>query len=530
MNILHYTQHVLGIGHLFRSLAIDRALAPAIVHLVTGGPAVTLSLPENVCHHAMPALAMDSEFKAMHTVEEGADEESVWQQRQEQLLALFHHLQPEVLLIEMFPFGRKRFARELLPVLAANRERSRPALTLCSVRDILVEKDDQAKFEKKVLQWLNPYFDGVLVHSDPALIRFEQTFARTADIACPLYYTGYVAQGSLLPDRAGARRELGLPAAETLLLASAGSGTVGGELLTAIIGASIHIRQQLPHRLLMFHGPHAEKDLRHRLHRLANGHDHIEVRDFTPRFVDHVLAADLSISMAGYNTCMNVLAAGVPALVWPFGQNREQRLRAERLAGLGALQVLDDGDLKPRRLAALMADHLAGGRRQVIVDLDGAAKSAAWIVGQASSTGGRSRPAAAKNPSSAQKAVRKSRLPVSALWQTMPADPDAWLRRIFRQAKEQAASGTVSLFFRADDIGVPGRQFQELMTLFQRHRLPLALAVVPVWLTPGRWRELRALAAMTRSFGAGISTAGVMSITSRGAANRNSDWGVPWGR
>ena len=38
MNILHYTQHVLGIGHLFRSLAIDRALAPATVHLTTGGP------------------------------------------------------------------------------------------------------------------------------------------------------------------------------------------------------------------------------------------------------------------------------------------------------------------------------------------------------------------------------------------------------------------------------------------------------------------------------------------------------------
>lgn len=380
MNILHYTQHVLGIGHLFRSLAIDRALAPATVHLVTGGPAVTLNLPDNVCHHAMPALAMDSEFKTMHTVEEGADEESVWQQRQEQLLALFHHLQPEVLLIEMFPFGRKRFARELLPVLAANRERTRPALTLCSVRDILVEKDDQAKFEKKVLQWLNPYFDGVLVHSDPALIRFEQTFARTADITCPLYYTGYVAQGSLLPDRAGARRELGLPAAETLLLASAGSGTVGGELLTAAIGASIHLRQQLPHRLLMFHGPHAEEELRLRLHRLATGHDHIEVRDFTPRFVDHVLAADLSISMAGYNTTMNLLACRTPGLLLPFDQNREQRMRLEALVAGGYLQLLEERELEVVALAerlrrALLSPPPAGGGLR----LDGDRESAAII-------------------------------------------------------------------------------------------------------------------------------------------------------
>ena len=69
MNILHYTQHVLGIGHLFRSLAIDAALAPAVVHLVTGGPEVPLALPANVRHHPMPALKMDSEFQAVQTVD-----------------------------------------------------------------------------------------------------------------------------------------------------------------------------------------------------------------------------------------------------------------------------------------------------------------------------------------------------------------------------------------------------------------------------------------------------------------------------
>ena len=65
-------------------------------------------------------------------------------------------------------------------------------------------------------------------------------------------------------------------------------------------------------------------------------------------------AADLSVSMGGYNTTMNILASGVPALVWPFGQNREQRLRAERLADLGALRVLEDEDLHPDRLAVIM--------------------------------------------------------------------------------------------------------------------------------------------------------------------------------
>lgn len=380
MNILHYTQHVLGIGHLFRSLAIDRALAPDLVHLVTGGPEVPLDLPANVCHHAMPALAMDSDFKTMRTVESGADEEDVWQQRQEQLLALFEELRPEVLLIEMFPFGRKRFARELLPMLAANRERRHPALTLCSVRDILVEKDDQEKFEKKALAWLNSFFDGVLVHSDPRLIRFEETFARTSDIACPLYYTGYVALGSTLPDMAEARKALGLEARETLLLASAGSGTVGGELLTATVTASILLARHLPHRLLMFYGPHADEDLRQRLFSLAEDHRHIVISDFTPRFVDYVLAADLSISMAGYNTTMNLLACRTRGLLYPFAQNREQRMRLSALVAGGYLQLLEREELDAAALAGRLLQALQGPPAQgVALRLDGDRESAAVI-------------------------------------------------------------------------------------------------------------------------------------------------------
>jgi predicted glycosyltransferase len=90
--------------------------------------------------------------------------------------------------------------------------------------------------------------------------------------------------------------------------------------------------------------------------------------------------------MAGYNTTMNLLAARVPALVWPFAQNREQRLRSERLADLGALRVLADRDLEPQRLAALMDQALAQTASYAVdIDLCGAATSARWIAGRLAS-------------------------------------------------------------------------------------------------------------------------------------------------
>ena len=52
-------------------------------------------------------------------------------------------------------------------------------------------------------------------------------------------------------------------------------------------------------------------------------------------------------------------------------------------------------------------------------------------------------------------------------------------------------SGPALIFFRADDIGIPSRQFQLLIDCFIKHRMPLCLATVPSWVTPGRFQELR---------------------------------------
>jgi predicted glycosyltransferase len=222
------------------------------------------------------------------------------------------------------------------------------------VRDILVEKEDQAKFEDKVLKWLNPFFDGVLVHSDPELIRLDDTFSRVRDIACPVWYTGYVAQGPSAADKKTARAALGLDADSRIILVSAGSGTVGEDLLLATLEASILLGQTLPHQLLMFTGPHADAGLRAGLALRARGHSHVQIRDFTSRFPDHVLACDLSVSMAGYNTTMNLLACGTPGLLYPFDQNREQRMRLTALVRAGYCTLLETADLAPVTLAGLL--------------------------------------------------------------------------------------------------------------------------------------------------------------------------------
>jgi predicted glycosyltransferase len=106
------------------------------------------------------------------------------------------------------------------------------------------------------------------------------------------------------------------------------------------------------------------------------------VQRFTPWLVDYLAVADLSISLAGYNSCMNLLATGVPALVWPYSRQREQPLRVERLKAYLPITVLSAKDLAPGRLEPAIEAGLALARRaaSIALRLDGAATTARLLT------------------------------------------------------------------------------------------------------------------------------------------------------
>jgi len=387
MKIVFYCQHVLGIGHFFRSLEICRALSRHQVVLVTGGPRIDAGLPSHVRELRLPALEMDRDFKSLRAGS-GADLDSTRQQRRDQLRSLLGSEQPDLLMVELYPFGRKAFRFEIDPLLEDMAEGRLPRCgVVCSVRDILVEKDAPDKHEARAVALLNRYFEAVLIHADPKLVRFEETFSRCQAIAVPLIYTGFVTPGPAPDARQRQRAELGLAEPDRLIVASAGGGSVGAPLLDAVAGAFRKLKRRRSSRLLVFTGPFLPAEDFERLRHAAG--DGVWMARFTPDFVSHLAAADLSVSMAGYNTTMNLLAARVPALVWPFGQNREQRLRAQRLQDMGVLRLLGDAELEPSRLADLMEQMLMRSERpDPGIDLNGAEATAAWVDAWRSKTGG----------------------------------------------------------------------------------------------------------------------------------------------
>lgn len=378
MKMILYCQHVLGIGHFMRTLEICKALAEHDILLVTGGAAVDAPVPANVREVRLPGLMMDSDFKGFYATRPDRPVEAVMAERRSLLMDLFVEEKPDLLLVELYPFGRKKFRFELDPILEGIRDGSLPKCRVaCSLRDILVEKEDVESYENRVIATLNRWFDRLLVHADPALVRLEETFSRVDDIAVPVVYTGFVTAKPPSGARERIRRSAGIPEDGRLIVASVGGGKVGGPLLQAAADAFALLGRNT--FLRIFTGPFMDKEIHRDLE--ARSTQRLRVASFTQDFLSWLAAADLSVSMAGYNTCMNLMAARVPSLVWPFAQNREQRLRAERLARFGGLGLLEDVDLKPDRLAALMTERLSAGERpDPRLDLNGAGNAARWLT------------------------------------------------------------------------------------------------------------------------------------------------------
>lgn len=368
-----YCQHVLGIGHLHRTLAIADALHDHQVTLMLGGPTAAITPAAHIQILKLPGLQMDAAFSELMATDEDASLSEVKQQRREKIFEMMHDLQPDILMIELFPFGRNGFSFELIPLLEGIRSGELPdCKVVCSLRDILVEKKNPQKFEHRAIDRINSFFDLLLIHGDPHLIPLDATFSRVADIKIPLMYTGYVTAAMDFSGVEKLRQEQQLTESEKLIVVSAGGGNVGCRLLDAATDA--YNALDFPARMMVFTGPYL--DQRDFETMKAKERPGMHVERFSDTFSSWLGAADLSVSMGGYNTTMNILAAGTPALIFPFQQNREQKMRADRLSALTNLIVLDEEDLLPQRLAGLMKQMAGRPKKNAGIRLDGATSTA----------------------------------------------------------------------------------------------------------------------------------------------------------
>jgi len=382
-DILFYVQHLLGIGHLRRSAAVVRALdaAGVTVVLVSGGlPVRGLDIGSARLVQLPPLKSRDEHFSSLVDDKGEAIDEAWKAVRAAQLLDVFRAARPRLLVTEMFPLGRRQMRFELLPLLEAAAKRTPRPTVVCSVRDILNERRSAEKTQWMVAT-LERYFDRVLVHGDPAVATLELTLPEIAKVTTEVIYTGYVVTEPRCPSQPTAAPE---SAGDGEVLVSAGGGRVARPLIEAALAARpIGPLKAAPWRILVGeHTPAAEFDaLRQRASNCPSGG--VTVERSRPDFQDLLARCRLSISQAGYNTVMEVLRSGRPAVVVPFaaGSETEQSRRAGLLAERGLLAVVAEAELTGKSLDQGLRRALALSDPSPArpIDMAGARKTAAIL-------------------------------------------------------------------------------------------------------------------------------------------------------
>lgn len=372
-SVLFYVQYLLGVGHLQRSLRIAEALLRegVGVTMVSGGEPVALPRPPGLRWVQLPPVrARDARFELIDSAGAPLDD-ALHDKRRAALLAAFAAAVPDAVVVEGFPFARRAFRFELDPLIAAvAAARPRPLL-ISSVRDIVTARDDPAR-QREIVERVRRNFDAVLVHGDAAFVALDASFPAAPQVADWLVYTGYVSPPAEPPDSAD-----GIGAGEVIV--SAGGGAAGLLLLRAALAARrAGCLAQLRWRLLTgTRLPDAD------FAALAAAAPHgVTVERFRPNLRALLSRCRVSVSQAGYNTVLDILAASARAVLVPFeaGRETEQLLRSERLAALGAVESVRESELTPRRLAAAIERAASRPPAAVRIDTDGAACSARLIA------------------------------------------------------------------------------------------------------------------------------------------------------
>jgi predicted glycosyltransferase len=366
--ILFYCQNLLGMGHLVRTTELMRELVKTFeVCLIEGGQKVAgfEMLPE-VEVIQLPTIQVEvfdslQVGRQLQVIGSSMSLEEVKEFRQQKLIEVFDRFQPDVLITEGYPFSKnKALAFEMVPLLEHVRKSDRTTQVICSLRDIIMVKEfaDRAAEEKRRCEFVNQYYDAILLHSDPTIHRLEDNISNADSLTCPVHYTGYVVQSE--PDRVEFDcTDLTLLNDPTpKIVVSVGGGKLGHDLLESVIQAAPLIQQETIHQIVIFAGPLMDESKYQQLVKLSQGKTNISLRRFTPSLIAYLDRADLSISLGGYNTTMNVLKTSVKSIIYPSDKDREQAIRAEKLEQLGLLKILDKSELEPELLAKKIVDYL----------------------------------------------------------------------------------------------------------------------------------------------------------------------------
>lgn len=361
MKLIVYSHDAFGLGNIRRMLAICqyiiRAYPEASILVVSGSPALhSLRLPKGLDYIKLPCLERD-ELGQVSTKYLDTDVEEAVQLRSDLILSTVKSFKPDLILVDKKPDGLQRELQATLSYIKTERPETQLVLLL---RDILDRP------ETTVAQWqrhsyydiIANWYDQVWVVGTPEIFDVRREYQFPAEVAQKTRFCGYIRREAGVKPRAVLRQELGLQADDRLVLVTPGGGADGYRLVDTYL-KGLERQADYTHHTIIISGPEMpaaqREEIRQRMGRLPL----VELLEFTDDLVGFMDAADVVVSMGGYNTVGEILSLQKRAIVVPrMLPVEEQWIRAERMAKLGLFCAIHPDCLTPELLMKQLQSEL----------------------------------------------------------------------------------------------------------------------------------------------------------------------------
>ena len=350
---MFYCHDTYGLGHLRRTLTLAnhiRATVPDISQLiVTGSPAAQgFSFPPGTDYIKLPAVTKNlvGEYEARSL---STSFESVRDMRQGILLNAAQHFQPDFLIVDHAPAGLKG---EAVATLRYLKEHLPETKLIVGLRDIIDEapKVRQCWAREGVYELLDDVYDLILVYGHRHFYDVVREYGLSPKAAEKTRFVGYLGREPGSRTREEVRASLPMQT-DKLVVVTAGGGGDGKELYDSMISALSRKSRGLDFDCLIVGGPLiSDADRSELLDNLGN-RGNVHFLDFTNDMASYLGAADVVVSMGGYNSVCEILSLGVPAIIVPrVTPRKEQLIRSEVLSRRGFVHMIHPRDLSPERL------------------------------------------------------------------------------------------------------------------------------------------------------------------------------------
>ena len=386
--LLAYSHDTYGLGNIRRMLAVCNHMIETIpdlsILMVTGSPMVhNFRVKNGIDYIKLPCLSRtEAEGYAVKSID--ADLDETVRLRSDLILQTVASFKPDLILVDKKPYGVEQELRSTLNYVQTHLPETKCALLL---RDVLDGAESTVKVWRKqgYYEALRRFYDLVLVVGTRAIFDTTKEYSFPPAVADKVRFCGYIKKEAEVQRRDALRKELKLHT-KKFVLVTVGGGEDGYHLLaTYLAGLAVQPVAE-PFDSVLVCGPEMPGSQQTLIHQAAIRQPHVQVREFVDDMPGYMDAADLVVSMGGYNTLCELLSLQKRAVVVPRVRPvKEQWIRAQRMASLGLFGVIHPDDLTPEKLMRTVFDNLdaadGSDRSRPGLDLDALPRIGNYIRG-----------------------------------------------------------------------------------------------------------------------------------------------------